>query len=146
MVLTTFALLKRLSTGNRHVIVAIDYLSRWVEADAVPDTSSRHVTEFTDNRLLFRHGWFRKLINDQGTAFISREFEEYSTRRRFKHALCSAKHLESNGLCEKVNRAITATLAAFENLNPDDWDTRLQEAIFQSILLNRQQLKSLNLN
>jgi len=121
---------KKSAKGNRHVIVAIDYLSRWVEADAVPDTSSRHVTEFIDNRLLFRHGWFRKLISDQGTAFTSREFEEYSTRRRFKHALCSAEHPESNGLCEKVNRAITATLAAFVNLNHNDWDTKLQEAIF----------------
>ena len=94
------------------------------------DTSSKYVTNFIDNRLLFRHGWFRKLISDQGTAFTSREFEEFTQRRRFKHALCSAEHPESNGLCERVNRSITATLAAFVNLNRDDWDIKLQEAIF----------------
>jgi transposase InsO family protein len=110
--------------------VAIDYLSRWVEAKAVPDTSSKFVTKFIEKRILYKHGWFFRLISDQGSAFSSREFAEFCGNVRLKHIMCSAEHPESNGLVERVNRAIASTLAAFVNLKHDDWDVKLHQAVF----------------
>ena len=121
---------KKTKRGNRHIIVAIDYLSRWVEAKAVPDTSSKHVTKFIEKRILYRHGWLLRLISDQGTAFSSKEFAEFCEKFRLKHVMCSAEHPESNGLVERVNRAIASTLAAFVNLTHTDWDLKLHQAVF----------------
>ena len=121
---------KKTRRGNRHIIVAIDYLSRWVEAKAVPDTSSKFVTKFIEKRILYKHGWFFRLISDQGSAFSSREFAEFCGNVRLKHIMCSAEHPESNGLVERVNRAIASTLAAFVNLKHDDWDVKLHQAVF----------------
>ena len=121
---------KKTARGNRHIIVAIDFLSRWVEAKAVPDTSSKHVTRFIEKRILYRHGWFFRLISDQGSAFSSREFSEFCEKSRLKHIMASAEHPETNGLVERVNRAIAATLAAFVNLKHTDWDLKLHQAVF----------------
>jgi len=122
--------LKKTAKGNQHIIASIDYLSRWVEAEAVPDTTSEKAIRFIERCILYRHGWFSRLISDQGTAFSSKEFADFATKCRFKHIMASAEHPETNGLIERVNRAIAATLAAFINLNQDDWDEKLPQAIF----------------
>ena len=121
---------KKTQRGNCHIIVAIDYLTRWIEAKAVPDTTSKESIRFLERRLLYRHGWFRKLISDRGTSFSSKEFEDFSIRCRFQHIMASAEHPETNGLMEKVNRAIAATLAAFVNWREDDWDEKFPQAVF----------------
>jgi len=121
---------KKTLRGNQHVIVAIDYLARWVEAKAVPDTSSAETIQFIETHLLYRHGWFSRLISDQGTAYSSKQFADFAKKCRFKHIMASAEHPETNGLVERVNRAIASTLAAFVNWRHDDWDEKLPQAIF----------------
>jgi hypothetical protein len=37
---------KSTSAGYRHIIVAIDYLTKWIEVQPVPDTSSKFATVF----------------------------------------------------------------------------------------------------
>lgn len=121
---------KKTARGNQHVVVAIDYLSRWVEAKAVPDTTSEKAIRFIERSILYRHGSFAKLISDQGTSFSSKEFADFARKCRFRHIMASAEHPETNGLVERVNRAIASTLAAFVNWSQDDWDEKLPQAIF----------------
>ena len=69
---------KLMERGNRHIVVAMDYLSRWVEAKAVPDTSTKHGTEFIEEQILNRHGWFlrvshfRKILEIDAIFFFHR--------------------------------------------------------------------------
>ncbi|KZR98301.1 Histone-lysine N-methyltransferase NSD2-like protein [Daphnia magna] len=44
--------------------------------------------------------------------------------------MASAEHPETNGLVEKVNGTLVATLAAFVNFEHNDWDRGLQQAAF----------------
>ena len=44
--------------------------------------------------------------------------------------MASAEHPQTNGLVEKVNRALAETLAAFVNVAHTDWDEKLSQAIF----------------
>lgn len=72
--------------------MAIDYLSKYVEAVAVTDTSSALVAEFVKDQINFRHGGTTRIISDQGTAFSSHLMEEKIIEWRTEHVFATAEH------------------------------------------------------
>ncbi|GJR37593.1 reverse transcriptase domain-containing protein [Tanacetum coccineum] len=56
------------SKGNKYILVAVDYVSKWVEAQALPTNDARVVIRFL-RRLFARFGVPKALISDQGTHF-----------------------------------------------------------------------------
>ena len=110
-------------------IVAIEYLSKWLEAEAVPTTSAAPVIGFLE-KIVFRHGSPHFLVSDRVPAFGSKEFAEFLDKWKIKHAMASADHPQTNGWVEKINRALAETLAAFVNVAHTNWDEKLSQAIF----------------
>nr|GEX68864.1 reverse transcriptase domain-containing protein [Tanacetum cinerariifolium] len=56
------------SRGNKYILIAVDYLSKWVEAKALPTNDARVVCKFLKN-LFARFGAPRAIISDRGTHF-----------------------------------------------------------------------------
>nr|GEY30259.1 reverse transcriptase domain-containing protein [Tanacetum cinerariifolium] len=56
------------SRGNKYILLAVDYLSKWVEAKALPTNNARVVCKFLKN-LFARFRTPRAIINDLGTHF-----------------------------------------------------------------------------
>nr|GEU55058.1 reverse transcriptase domain-containing protein [Tanacetum cinerariifolium] len=56
------------SRGNKFILVAVDYLSKWVEAKALPTNDSRVVCKILKN-LFARFGAPRAIISDGGRTF-----------------------------------------------------------------------------
>ncbi|XP_045026270.1 uncharacterized protein LOC123470258 [Daphnia magna] len=121
--------LKETDGGNVHVIVAIDYLTKWVEAEAVPTTATIHLARFIKNQVINRHGVPIRIISDQGSAFTSAEMDEEVRLWGVKHVLASAEHPQTNGLIERMNRSLTSALAAYLNPTHNNWDNLLPDAI-----------------
>ncbi|GJV96710.1 reverse transcriptase domain-containing protein [Tanacetum coccineum] len=61
------------SRGNKYILVAVDYLSKWVEAKALPTNDARVVCKFLKS-LFARFGAPRAIISDRGTHFCNEEF------------------------------------------------------------------------
>ncbi|GKE68944.1 reverse transcriptase domain-containing protein [Tanacetum coccineum] len=57
------------SRGNKYILVAVDYLSKWVEAKALPTNDARVVVKFLKS-LFSRFGAPRAIISDRGTHFF----------------------------------------------------------------------------
>ncbi|GJS56738.1 reverse transcriptase domain-containing protein [Tanacetum coccineum] len=53
------------SRGNKYILVAVDYLSKWVEAKALPTNDARVVVKFLKS-LFARFGTPRAIISDRG--------------------------------------------------------------------------------
>ncbi len=109
----------------------IDYLSKYVEAVAVADTSTALVAEFVKDHINIRHGGTNRIISDQGTAFSSHLMEEKVNEWRTDHMY--SRRLEqpqTSELVERVNRTMAIALAAYVNVDHDDWDRHLPAAIF----------------
>ena len=61
--------------GNKYILVAMDYVSKWVEAMASPINDLRVVAKLF-KRIIFPHfGILRVLISDNGTHFIEKKLE-----------------------------------------------------------------------
>nr|GFB86897.1 hypothetical protein [Tanacetum cinerariifolium] len=61
------------SRGNKYILVAVDYLSKWVEAKALPTNDAQVVCKFLKN-LFARFGTPRAIISDRGTHFCNDQF------------------------------------------------------------------------
>nr|GEZ87223.1 reverse transcriptase domain-containing protein [Tanacetum cinerariifolium] len=55
------------SKGNKYILVAVDYLSKWVEAKALPTNDARVVVKFLKS-LFSRFGTPKAIISDRGTS------------------------------------------------------------------------------
>ncbi|GJU12725.1 reverse transcriptase domain-containing protein [Tanacetum coccineum] len=56
------------SRGNKYILVVVDYVSKWVEAQALPTNDARVVVKFLRS-LFARFGVPKALISDRGTHF-----------------------------------------------------------------------------
>ncbi|KHJ39841.1 integrase core domain protein [Trichuris suis] len=115
---------------NRYIIVGIDYLTKWFEQMAVPDTTSQRLTDFIMKTIVLRHGVPKKLITDQGTAFTSDMVKEVLAQLKVQHGMASGGHPQSNGLVERANRTLSSILAAYVNSRHSNWDDFVPYAMF----------------
>ena len=56
--------------GNKHLVVCIDYFSKWSEAKPLKDKLAESVSKFL-HAIICRHGCMRTQINDQGKEFVN---------------------------------------------------------------------------
>ena len=63
------------SNGNKYILVAVDHVSKWAEAKALPTNDARVVVSFLKS-LFSRFGIPRALISDRGTHFCNAQLEK----------------------------------------------------------------------
>ncbi|GJY21927.1 reverse transcriptase domain-containing protein [Tanacetum coccineum] len=73
------------SRGNKYILVAVDYLSKWVEAKALPTNDARVVCKFLKN-LFARFGTPRAIISDRGTHFCNDQFAKVMAKVGVTHS------------------------------------------------------------
>ncbi|GJR55813.1 reverse transcriptase domain-containing protein [Tanacetum coccineum] len=78
-----------LSKGNKYILVAVDYLSKWVEAKALPTNDARVVYKFLKS-LFARFGAPRAIISDRGTHFCNDQFAKVMLKYGVTHRLSTA--------------------------------------------------------
>ena len=68
-----------------------------------------------------------EIVSDRGTAFTSREFEEFTMKEHIKHRKVAVAAPWANGLVERVNRFLKSTLTKLLD-TPSEWRERLGAA------------------
>ena len=64
--------------GNRRfVLVAVDYFTKWAEAEALANIRDVDVKKFVWKNIITRFGVPDSLISDNGLQFDSRDFREF---------------------------------------------------------------------
>ncbi|CAN6579222.1 unnamed protein product [Malus baccata var. baccata] len=72
------------SHGNLYILVAIDYVSKWVEAITSPTCKSSVVLGFLQNTIFPRFRVPRAIISDEGTHFLNRTMAVLCTKTAYK--------------------------------------------------------------
>lgn len=112
-------------TGNRYVLVAMDYFTKWPEAYAVPDQSAVTTAERLTEEFFSRFGLPEELHSDQGRNFESQVLTEMCRRLGVRKTRTTPLHPQSDGLVERFNRTLATQLAILTDRHQRDWDRHL---------------------
>lgn len=116
--------------GNKYIVVATEYLTKWPEARAIPNAKASSVVSFFYEDIICRHGCPKVLLTDRGTHFVNEMLDSLCQELGVKHRLSTAYHPQTNGLVERFNRTLCETLSKFANENTNDWDLYVPSALF----------------
>ncbi|GJW08560.1 reverse transcriptase domain-containing protein [Tanacetum coccineum] len=117
------------SKGNKYILVAVDYLSKWVEAKALPTNDARVVCKFLKS-LFARFGAPRAIISDRGTHFCNDQFAKVMLKYGVTHRLSTAYHPQTSGQVEVSNRGLKRILERSIGENRTSWSDKLDDALW----------------
>ncbi|GJV39259.1 reverse transcriptase domain-containing protein [Tanacetum coccineum] len=117
------------SKGNKYILVAVDYLSKWVEAKALPTNDARVVVRFL-KALFARFGTPRAIISDRGTHFCNDQFAKVMLKYGVTHRLSTAYHPQTSGQVEVSNRGLKRILERSIGENRTSWSDKLDDALW----------------
>ncbi|GJZ19328.1 reverse transcriptase domain-containing protein [Tanacetum coccineum] len=117
------------SRGNRYILVAVDYVSKWVEAKALPTNDARVVVKFL-KKLFSRFGTPRAIISDRGTHFCNDQFFNVLKKYGVIHKLLTSYHPQTSGQVEVFNRCLKRILERTVGEHRARWADKLDEALW----------------
>nr|GEV76414.1 reverse transcriptase domain-containing protein [Tanacetum cinerariifolium] len=117
------------SKGNKYILVAVDYLSKWVEAKALLTNDARVVVKFLKS-LFSQFGTPKAIISDRGTHFCNNQFSRVMSKYGVTHHLSTAYHPQTSGQVEVTNRGLKRILERTVGENRTLWSDKLEDALW----------------
>ncbi|GKD80434.1 reverse transcriptase domain-containing protein [Tanacetum coccineum] len=114
------------SRGNKYILVVVDYLSKWVEAKALPTNDARVVVKFLKS-IFARFGTPRPIISDRGTHFCNDQFAKVMLKYGVTHCLSIAYHPQMSGQVEVSNRGLKRIVERTVGENHASWSNKLDD-------------------
>ncbi|KAK8952364.1 hypothetical protein KSP39_PZI003940 [Platanthera zijinensis] len=118
------------SGGNFYILLAVDYVSKWVEAIATQKNDAKIVLKFLKANIFTRFGTPKSIISDGGTHFCNTQFKSLLKKYGVTHKVALAYHPQTNGLAEISNREIKSILEKTVSTTRKDWAFRLNDALW----------------
>ncbi|KAM7314928.1 DDE-type integrase/transposase/recombinase [Ixodes scapularis] len=116
--------------GNRWIIVATDYLTRYAETKALPSGTAVEVAKFFIESIVLRHGAPEVLISDRGSSFMAQLTQEVLRLSHTSHRRTTAYHPQTNGLTERLNKTIADMISMYVDVEHKTWDEVLPYVTF----------------
>ncbi|KAH9750378.1 hypothetical protein KPL71_013853 [Citrus sinensis] len=118
------------SFGYQYILVAVDYVSKWVEAIPCKTNDHRVVVKFLKSNILSRFGFPRTIISDGGTHFCNKPFKTLLDKYSITHKVATPYHPQTSGQVEIFNREIKQILEKTVRPDRKDWSLRLDDALW----------------
>lgn len=118
------------SKNHKFILVATDYFTKWVEAIALKNVTSRDIIEFVREHIVYRFGIPQTITTDQGTMFTSGEFEAFANEMGIKLLNSSPYYAQANGQAEASNKGVIKLIKRKIEEKPRRWHITLHEALW----------------
>lgn len=128
----TDIVIMRITTGGyRYILVCIDYLTNWVEAEPLKTMTTEEVIRVFFKIIISRHGCPEGIISDSGTQFCSKAFHKLCDTFNIKKIESTPYHQQANGKCERFVGYLKKALALItpqEKLHK--WNEMIDHCLF----------------
>ncbi|MCO5559769.1 hypothetical protein L7F22_013372 [Adiantum nelumboides] len=122
--------LPRTANGKLYILVVIDYMTRWIEAQSVAKVNEKTVSKFVYTHICCRFGTPLEIVSDNGPGFRRGLLTEVCEELKVSHRHSTPYYPQSNGLVEKANGIITGIIRKMVESKPKRWDNFLDGAIW----------------
>ena len=113
-------------SGNKHLLVVVDFFSKWSEAFPLKDLSAASVAKVFVDQFVARFGCPRRVHSDQGGCFVSEVLELTCKRLGIEKSRISSAHPSGNGIVERMIRTVLAMLSkCLDDHAHDSWDEHI---------------------
>ena len=109
------------SAQRKFLFVAIDYFTKWVEAELVAQIIEFKARDFAWKSIICRFGLPQTVITDNGRQFDNKRFKEFYVELKINHRFTSIAHPQSNGEVEVTNKTILQGLKACLTQAKSSW-------------------------
>ena len=118
------------SYNNLYILLAVYYVSKWVEAIPTRTNDAKVVAQFLRSNIFSRFGTPQALITDNGTHFCNKVIDKVLQKYGVRHHTSLAYHPQSNGQAEVSNREIKYILEKTVNSSRKDWSKKMDDALW----------------
>ena len=94
------------SHGIKYILVAVDYVSKWVEAIVIPNNVGKSVTAFLKKNIFSRFGTSRAIISDGVSHICNKLFKGLLEKYGVRHNVATPYHPQTSGKVEVFNQEI----------------------------------------
>ncbi|MCO5611580.1 hypothetical protein L7F22_065833 [Adiantum nelumboides] len=102
--------LPRTENGKLYILVAIGYMTRWVEAQSVARVNEKTVSKFVYTHICCRFGTPLEIVSNNGPRFRKGLLVEVCEELHILHWHSTPYYPQSNGLAEKNNGIIAGII------------------------------------
>ncbi|KAL6312809.1 hypothetical protein AAG906_022537 [Vitis piasezkii] len=95
---------------KKFLLVATDYFSKWVEAEAYANIKDKDVTKFVWKNIVCRFGIPQTIIADNGPQFDSIAFRNFCSELNIRNSYSTPRYPQSNGQAEATNKTLINAL------------------------------------
>ena len=90
--------------GNFYILLAIDYMSKWVGTMATRMNDNKVVVKFLKENTMSRFGTPRAIISDNGSHLCNKSFGALIKKYNITHKISTPYHPQTSGQDEVSNR------------------------------------------
>jgi hypothetical protein len=116
------------SQDCEYILIAVDYMSKWVEALPCKVADAKHVQRMFHEVIFPRFGIPRMVISDGGSHFIDKTFRAFLRELGAKHNVATPYHPQTSGQVETSNKQIKNVLQNTINEMGKGWKNKLPNA------------------
>jgi hypothetical protein len=118
------------SEGCEYILVAIDYVTKWIEALPCRAADAMHKKRMFHEAIFLRYGVPRIVISDGGSHFVDRTFRKALTKVGVDHRIDTPYHPQTSGQAETSNKQIKNILQKAVNQMGKSWRSKLSETLW----------------
>ena len=117
------------SFSHLYILLAVDYVSKWVEAIPTRTNEASVVAKFLCSHIFTRFDTPRALITDGGTHLCNKLVDKVLQKYGVRHRTSLTYHPQENGQAEVSNREIKSIMEKRVNSSRKDWLKKIKEAL-----------------
>jgi ribonuclease HI len=116
--------------NSSFAIVAIDYFTKWVEAEPLAKITEANTSKFLWKNIICRFGIPHSIVTDNGKQFDNKKVREMCEELGIKKHFSSPHHPQANGQVEAVNKTIKYTLKRKLDASKGAWVEELPQVLW----------------
>ncbi|GJZ85501.1 reverse transcriptase domain-containing protein [Tanacetum coccineum] len=105
----------------KFLIVAMDYFTKRIKANHVATITGNQIKKFVFDNVVYKFGLPGEIISDNEMQYRDNPFKDWCEKLNIRQCFASVKHLQTNGLVERMNRSLGEGIKERLDKGSRDW-------------------------